>query len=85
MPWPARISGRCAVLISSSALAIEAELTTTSGRACGLGAAASQSKSHDDCCASLVMSISTGPGRPLSAMWNASRTAGATSCARVTR
>ena len=51
--------------------------TTHSGRACGLGAAASQSKSHDDCCASLVMSISTGPGRPLAAMWNASRTAGA--------
>ena len=85
MPWPARMTGRCAELINSRARAIDAEFTTHSGRACGLGAAASQLKSHDDCCASLVMSISTGPGRPLAAMWNASRTAGARSCARVTR
>ena len=35
--------------------------------------------------ASLVMSTSTGPGRPLAAMANASRMAGATSLARLTR
>ena len=32
------------------------------------GAAASQSNSHDACCASLVMSINTGPGRPVAAI-----------------
>ena len=37
------------------------------------------------CCASLVMSTSTGPGRPDRAIANASRTAGATSAALVTR
>ncbi len=85
MPWPARMTGRDAELMSSSALATETGLIGRSGRACGRGAAASQSNSQAVCWASLVMSISTGPGRPLAAMWNASRTAGPTSCARVTR
>ena len=43
------------------------------------------SKSIVACCASLVMSISTGPGRPERAMWKAWRSVGAMSCARVTR
>jgi hypothetical protein len=51
----------------------------------GSGSAASQSKSQVDCWASLVMSISTGPGRPERAMRKASRTVAATSSARVTR
>jgi len=38
------------------------------------GALASQSISADACCASLVISTSTGPGRPEFAMINASRT-----------
>ena len=49
------------------------------------GAAASQSNSHDPSCASFVTSTSTGPGRPVDAMANASRIAGAMSAARVTR
>ena len=49
------------------------------------GSAAAQSTSQLDCCASFVMSISTGPGRPPRATANASRTAGATSSAVVTR
>ena len=42
--------------------AIASDSPARSGRACGFGAAASQSNSHDVCCASLVMSMSTGPG-----------------------
>ena len=34
-----------------------------------------QSGTRVACCASLVMSTSTGPGRPVRAMWNASRDA----------
>ena len=37
------------------------------------------SSSHEACCASLVMSTSTGPGRPLRAMANACRSVGAIS------
>jgi hypothetical protein len=45
-------------------LAEECVLRRWPGRPCGRGAAASQSNVVDDCCASLVMSTSTGPGRP---------------------
>ena len=51
----------------------------------GSGAAAAKSKAAAACCASLVMSTSTGPGRPESAIWKALRTVGAMSSARVTR
>jgi hypothetical protein len=83
MPWPARISGRSAALINC----IGSPPLEWPGRAndSRSGAAASQSNSHVPSWASLVMSISTGPGRPLAAMANASRTADATSDARVTR
>jgi hypothetical protein len=39
------------------------------------GLAASKSKMAVACCASLVMSTSTGPGRPERAIWKASRMA----------
>ena len=42
-------------------------------------AASGHSNSHDCCWQSLVRSISTGPGRPERATWNASRTVAATS------
>src|SRR2546430_2626360 len=48
------------------------------------GAQASQSNCVVACCASLVMSTSTGPGRPPLAMTNASRIVRATSPACVT-
>ncbi len=48
------------------------------------GAAAAKSNSAVACCASLVMSTSTGPGRPELATRKASRSTGAMSSARVT-
>ena len=45
----------------------------------------SYSNSHEACCASLVMSISTGPGRPDAATAISSRTVLTSSSARATR
>ena len=83
-PWPARITGRFAALnqLGGAREIGRARAPAFRGARGARGAAASQSNSHDACCASLVMSISTGPGRPSCAIWNASRTAAATSCAR---
>ena len=61
-PWPARITGRSAALISASASRNCVSCGGGPGRPCGRGAAASQSNVADDCCASLVMSTSTGTG-----------------------
>ena len=80
------MTGRCASFRSAAARAIADAGASGLDRQPGtLGAAPSQSNSHDACCASLVMSISTGPGRPDLAITKASRTARATSSARVTR
>ncbi len=86
MPWPARMMGRLAWRISSRARA-RASGSRGGGRwrRCRLGSTASQSSSARPCWASLVMSTSTGPGRPLFATAKASRSTGTMSAARVTR
>ena len=66
MPWPARISGRSAALISATAsAAVPSPGSASSIASVRCGSVASQSTSHELVCASLVMSTSTGPGRPL--------------------
>ena len=84
MPCPARISGPLGRL-DQLERALNSSGRALSGDVRHLRAAASQSNSHDDCCASFVMSMSTGPGRPDAARWNASLNAGAMSSTRVTR
>ena len=84
MPWPARITGRCAELISSSARAIEAEFTTHPG-----GRAARRRGLPVEVARRLLRVLGdvdqhrtgTAAGRDV----ERSRTAGARSCARVTR
>ena len=85
-PWPAKITGRSAALMTAAAsCSVASDASGTRRHRGTTGVAASQSNSQDACCASFVMSISTGPGRPDLAMTKASRTARATSSARVTR
>ena len=86
MPWPARITGFFARLMRSTALASSPFDTASVGRypriATGRG---SHSQFIFACCASLVMSTSTGPGRPDLARRKASFIAGMMSSMRVTR
>ena len=65
MPCPARITGRFALWINSSACLYSSGVGDRSGRYPGnCGLTGFPSNSQVDCCASLVMSTSTGPGRP---------------------
>ena len=73
-PCPARITGFFAFRISSAACKIDADSVFSIGCGrCGFGAAAAKSNSAEACCASFVMSTSTGSVMPvMSTSWNAS-------------
>ena len=73
-PLPAMISGRCALASSARRLRDAARLPCRSAACSRAGPSpASQCGTMRACCASLVTSMSTGPGRPVLARWNASR------------
>ena len=84
-PCPARMTGRFAASINSAALSSRSTRAPRRFPLRGRRGGASAGASTVACCASLVMSISTGPGRPDRATWNASRTVAGMSCALVTR
>ena len=74
MPWPAKISGRSAALISAiGSTPIECPGRASAARS-GRGGVPVELAVLPSC-ASFVMSTSTGPGRPLAAIANASRIA----------
>jgi hypothetical protein len=86
MPWPARITGRFDFASRSTADAISGCGTVSLGRyPRSFTGDGSHVQSIFACCASFVMSTSTGPGRPDLARTNASFIAGMMSSTRVTR
>ena len=84
-PRPATTTGRRALLIISAACLTCRTFPCRCGRYPGRFTSFGYSNSPSLVCASLVMSISTAPGRPVDAMWNASFTAWAISPTSVTR
>ena len=85
MPPPTYSTGRCAPVISRAASRICRECGRVTGWYPGRSSGTGQLNSVCACIASLAMSTSTGPGRPVEARWNASAIVRGMSSAFVTR